>query len=496
MNKPAYLLSLAFFLPLNACSDTIIDSVGTISTNGISIKLVIDNDEQVTGEYSFRYSMGSREGFPVTGTLTEGRLQLKTTSTVFNETFEGQATYHDGKILYVAGTWTSDRELTYDPSEKPMARRSERDFIFLGDHNILADHHIDCSEMEMFPELVFNSRVVDLGSGSNGLHSFSGDCAKSLLNLEFMTPLLESAYTSRGRQCTGTMWGAVSRHYQFEMAQKGFMPDKLYEQSDFWRRQLTAATAHFNVWGLMSTHNFGIYRSYMDAQTNAEAQLKAWYQANYSLSDEEASAAVASVVHEIQRNAYGAYPESRPADWALSQTLVEASDLETMLTLRRQLLEQAPAETISQTLNTLKSTTLQRRGETPLSLAIYDPAVMQLLLEKSFDVNYQNEFGKTALYYAIEGDNTEVINLLLEHGANINAKYNYDENAEVDCGLAGLQRTPLMHAAQHASREVMDLLIESGADLTAVDSRGWTMVDYAKNNDRDDIAAYLTGIAR
>ena len=59
-----------------------------------------------------------------------------------------------------------------------------------------------------------------------------------------------------------------------------------------------------------------------------------------------------------------------------------------------------------------------------------------------------------------------------------------------------MQRTPLMHAAQHASEEVIDLLIDAGADLTAVDRRGWTMVDYAKNNGRDDIAAYLSGIAR
>lgn len=495
MNKLAYLLTLSL-LPATAFADTVIDSVGRVSGNIFSIKLVIDNDEQVTGEYSFRYSMGSREGFPVTGTLTDGRLQLKTASTIFNETFEGQATYHEGKILYVEGTWTSDRELNYAPKDKPMARRHERDFIFLGDHNILADRQVDCFEMETFPDLAFESGLVDLGSGSNGVDSFATDCSRSIMNLEFMTPLFASATRSLGRQCSGTLSAAVGRHYQFSMARKGFMPDKLYKQGNFRSRQLEAATAHFDVWGLMSTHNYAIYRSFMDAKEVAEVQLKTWYQSNYSLSDEEANAAVASVVHEIQLTAYGVYSESQPATWALSPTLVEASDLETMITLRRQLLERAPAEAISQTLNALKSATLQGRGETPLSLATYDPAIMQVLLEKSFDANYQNEFGKTALYYAIEGGNAEVINLLLEHGADINAKYNYDENAEVDCRLAGMQRTPLMHAAQHASEEVIDLLIEAGADLTAVDRRGWTMVDYAKNNGRDDIAAYLSGIAR
>jgi ankyrin repeat protein len=48
--------------------------------------------------------------------------------------------------------------------------------------------------------------------------------------------------------------------------------------------------------------------------------------------------------------------------------------------------------------------------------------IVQLLLEKGADVNAKNKYGRTALIYATERGYTEIVQLLLEKGADVNAK--------------------------------------------------------------------------
>jgi ankyrin repeat protein len=59
---------------------------------------------------------------------------------------------------------------------------------------------------------------------------------------------------------------------------------------------------------------------------------------------------------------------------------------------------------------------------TPLQQAICDIEVVKLLLEHGADVNAKGGYNGTALQRAASGGHLQVVRLLLDHGANINAE--------------------------------------------------------------------------
>ncbi len=100
---------------------------------------------------------------------------------------------------------------------------------------------------------------------------------------------------------------------------------------------------------------------------------------------------------------------------------------------------------------------------TPLHVAAYFNAkdVAALLLERGADVNAKALGGETPLHFAANGQDTSVAALLLEHGANPNAK---DDDGN----------TPLMKAALGSQKEMVQLLVTGGADVNASNNDGET----------------------
>ena len=127
--------------------------------------------------------------------------------------------------------------------------------------------------------------------------------------------------------------------------------------------------------------------------------------------------------------------------------------------------------------------------------------VVRLLLEHGADINAPSKYGSTAWNFAAWGGHVEVVRLLLEHGADINAQnddgttalmsaasggrvevmrflleHGADINAQNDDGT-----TALMIVARNAQEnhvEVMRFLLEHGADINAQDNRGRTALMY------------------
>jgi ankyrin repeat protein len=73
-----------------------------------------------------------------------------------------------------------------------------------------------------------------------------------------------------------------------------------------------------------------------------------------------------------------------------------------------------------------------------------------------------------------------VVELLLEHGANINA---------VDSESAS---TPLHYAASFGHLDVVKMLVARGADINLKTNQGFTAMQLATKNDFEEVAAFLT----
>ncbi|HXR03674.1 MAG TPA: ankyrin repeat domain-containing protein [Verrucomicrobiae bacterium] len=107
-------------------------------------------------------------------------------------------------------------------------------------------------------------------------------------------------------------------------------------------------------------------------------------------------------------------------------------------------------------------------------------ALAKLLLAKGALINATNMAGFTIppLEWAISSDNTELVKLLLDHGADVTVK-------------SDVGSTPLHSAADRGDLEIADILIAHGADVNAKITGGTTPLHEAAWNGHDDIVKLL-----
>jgi ankyrin repeat protein len=99
----------------------------------------------------------------------------------------------------------------------------------------------------------------------------------------------------------------------------------------------------------------------------------------------------------------------------------------------------------------------------------------KMLIEKSADVN---KTGWTPLHYAATKGQVDIIRLLREHHAYIDAE-------------SPNKSTPLMLAAMYGTVEAVKFLIEEGADVSLKNDQNLTALDFAKQANRPDMTALL-----
>jgi glucan biosynthesis protein C len=108
----------------------------------------------------------------------------------------------------------------------------------------------------------------------------------------------------------------------------------------------------------------------------------------------------------------------------------------------------------------------------PESFRRYDP--LPTLIEKSSSLDVQNDFGRTALFYAVKNGNEGDLEALLTAGADINLADQYGHGpAHVAAILTG-------HRNPKTAKKYLDILrtlIERKADLSLRDYRGRTVGD-------------------
>jgi len=115
-----------------------------------------------------------------------------------------------------------------------------------------------------------------------------------------------------------------------------------------------------------------------------------------------------------------------------------------------------------------------RDGETPLLQACANGhrEIAEILLSHGADINARNNFGKTALHQA---SSREVAELLISRGLGVHVR----------CKSG---RTPLHEATK---KGVAEFLVSQGADLKARDSDGRTPLDYVRFQGHRDVIDFL-----
>jgi ankyrin repeat protein len=118
----------------------------------------------------------------------------------------------------------------------------------------------------------------------------------------------------------------------------------------------------------------------------------------------------------------------------------------------------------------IKPTTVGGRSALHWAVVKYDMDLIETLLAKGANIDAVDAQGQTPLHCAIIDGQTEIIKLLLSRGANVNIKdFQYDH-------------TPLHYAVTFrygCKPEIINLLLEHGADIDAVDKKGLTPVCWA-----------------
>jgi uncharacterized protein len=120
--------------------------------------------------------------------------------------------------------------------------------------------------------------------------------------------------------------------------------------------------------------------------------------------------------------------------------------------------------------------------ESPLMLAALEGYVelCKALIEKDADVNKP---GWTPLHYAATNGHLEVIRLL------VNA------SAYIDAGSPN-GTTPLMMAAHYGTPEAVKVLLEAGADPSLKNDQGLSALDFANKAHRNDSAQIISTFVR
>jgi ankyrin repeat protein len=119
-----------------------------------------------------------------------------------------------------------------------------------------------------------------------------------------------------------------------------------------------------------------------------------------------------------------------------------------------------------------------KNGWTPLAF-VWPVEMAELLIANGADVRVEDERGQTALHWAVNRNNHRgnraLIELLLKHGADINAKA-----ASTSVGWAGW--TPLHVACRNGALNIVELLVARGADVNVKTDKGETPIVIAKSN--------------
>ncbi|ORX48360.1 ankyrin [Piromyces finnis] len=136
---------------------------------------------------------------------------------------------------------------------------------------------------------------------------------------------------------------------------------------------------------------------------------------------------------------------------------------------------------------------VDKNFETPLMLAVKkkNANLVEYLLDHGADVNYINNKDESALSKLLSSGRIskkliECLKVLIEHGADINKIY------KISRGYENVKETPLIYAVNRKNFDLIELFINNGALIDEKDSKGATPLYYSVVNAKNlEIVEYL-----
>ncbi len=121
-------------------------------------------------------------------------------------------------------------------------------------------------------------------------------------------------------------------------------------------------------------------------------------------------------------------------------------------------------------------------GETPLMMAVFkgQTELAVQMIDKGADINQP---GWAPLHYAATSGNVQLIKILLENHAYIDAE-------------SPNKTTPLMMAAHYGTPGAVKLLLEEGADVSLKNDLSLTAIDFAQNAKKQDSVDVISAFIR
>lgn len=145
-----------------------------------------------------------------------------------------------------------------------------------------------------------------------------------------------------------------------------------------------------------------------------------------------------------------------------------------------------------------------------------DEDELKRTIEEGVDVNYQNEFGQSAMMVASWEGHHGIIEALLSADADPNLQDGFGKSALHEAALSGHHtivnrlisggakinltdeehRTPLHYAAMRGKRKIVEVLVLFGADVTLLTKYNESAIELAYSYRHDDIVDYLMASSR
>lgn len=110
--------------------------------------------------------------------------------------------------------------------------------------------------------------------------------------------------------------------------------------------------------------------------------------------------------------------------------------------------------------------------------------VARELVKAGANPNHPSNDGRNAMYWALYCGNLELFKLLVQHGGDVNYRWQHDEY------------TLVMMAAERGNMDILRILVDAGADVGGKNKDGETAIDLAQQKNKKQVVEFLQRTAQ